>query len=117
VVRESINPLPCPRGRAAKGTTLGATACLNQKVLRTDSAINARARSISRLLRDRTGKERFLAAEKAWAAYRQASCTSVADVYRTGSARPVVFADCLVRRNRVHLEELASFDDFLSGIY
>ena len=113
VIRESINPRPCPRSRAARGSTLGATACLNQKVLRTDAAINARARSIFRLLRDRTGKERFVAAEKAWAAYREASCTSVADVYRGGSARPVAFADCVVRRNRVHLKELASFDAFL----
>jgi uncharacterized protein YecT (DUF1311 family) len=116
-INEGINPLPCPRGRAARGTTLGATACLNQKVLRTDAAINTRARSIFRLLRDRTGRERFLVAEKAWAAYRKASCTSVADVYRGGSARPVALAVCLVRRNRVHLKELTSFDDFLSGVH
>jgi uncharacterized protein YecT (DUF1311 family) len=113
VIGESINPAPCPRGRAARGTTLGATACLNKRVLRTDAEIDARAFTIFRLLRERTLKQRFLAAEKVWAMYRQASCTSVADVYSGGSARPVMFADCLVRRNKAHLEELASFEDFL----
>ena len=85
-------------------------------VLRTDAAINARARSIFRLLRERTLRRKFLAAEKAWAVYRKASCTSVADVYSGGSARPVAFADCVVRRNRVHVKELTSFDEFLSGL-
>jgi hypothetical protein len=37
VIRESINPLPCPRSRAARTTTLGARACLNKLVLRTDA--------------------------------------------------------------------------------
>jgi uncharacterized protein YecT (DUF1311 family) len=112
-IRGSIDPLPCPRTRAARGTTLGATACLNKRVLRTDADIDARTRTIFLLLRERTLKQRFRAAEKAWAVYREASCTSVADVYSCGSARPVLFADCLVRRNRAHLEELASFEDFL----
>jgi uncharacterized protein YecT (DUF1311 family) len=117
VIREQFTLLPCPRSRAARGTTVGAEGCLEKEILRTDAAINARAGSIFRLLRERTSKERFLAAEKAWALYRKASCTSVADVYSGGSARPVAFADCVVRRNRVHLKELTSFNDFLSGIY
>jgi uncharacterized protein YecT (DUF1311 family) len=117
VIRESINPLPCPRGRAARQTTLGARACLNKAILRTDAAINARAKAIFRMLRDRTGKVRFLAAERAWLAYRTASCTSVADVYRGGSAQPVAFADCVVRRNRAHLNDLVSVHDFLRRIH
>jgi uncharacterized protein YecT (DUF1311 family) len=117
VIRESINPLPCPSNRAAKATTLGARACLNKIVLRTDAAINARTKAIFHLLRDRTGKKRFLAAERAWLSYRTASCGSVADVYRGGSARPIAFADCVVRRNRVHFKDLTSFNDFLRGIH
>jgi uncharacterized protein YecT (DUF1311 family) len=117
VIRESINPLPCPRSRAARQTTLGARACLNKVILRTDAAINARTKAIFRLLRDRTGKIRFLAAERAWLSYRTASCRSDADVYRGGSAQPILFADCVVRRNRTHLKDLASVNDFLRRIH
>jgi uncharacterized protein YecT (DUF1311 family) len=116
VISESINPLPCPRNRRARQTTLGARACLNKVILRTDAAINARTKAIFRLLRDRTGKMRFLAAERAWLSYRTASCRSEADVYRGGSAQPILFADCVVRRNRTHLKELGSINDFLRRI-
>lgn len=107
VIEEEFTPLPCPRGRAAR-TTVGAEGCLEKKILRTDARINSQARVIFRLLRDTTAKRRFVAAERAWLAYRRASCTSVADVYRGGSAEPVAFADCVLTRNREHLDELAS---------
>ena len=81
---------------------------MEKKILRTDARINSQARVIFRLLRDTTAKRRFVAAERAWLAYRRASCTSVADVYRGGSAEPVAFADCVLTRNREHLDELAS---------
>jgi uncharacterized protein YecT (DUF1311 family) len=65
------------------------------------------------LLRDTTEKRRFLAAEKAWLAYRKASCTSAADIYRGGSAQPVAFATCVGDRHLTHLRELASFERVL----
>jgi len=117
LIREQFTPLPCPRSRAARQSTVGSEGCLEKEILRTDAEINTRASAIFRLLRDRAGKERFLAAENRWAAYRRASCESLAGVYSGGSAGPVAFADCVVRRNRVHLKELASFKDFLSRIY
>jgi uncharacterized protein YecT (DUF1311 family) len=108
VIKEEFTPLPCPKSRAARETTIGLEGCAEQKILRTDARIDARARVIFRLLRDTTAKRRFAAAERAWLAYRRASCTSVADVYRGGSAQPVAFADCVLTRNREHLDELAS---------
>jgi uncharacterized protein YecT (DUF1311 family) len=65
------------------------------------------------LLRDMTAKRRFLAAEKAWLAYREASCTTVADVYRGGSAQPLAYGTCVGSRNVQHLSELASFERLL----
>jgi len=116
VIKELFTPLPCPSSPAARRTTIGLEGCAERLILRTDTEINARTRAIFRLLRDMTAKKRFLAAERAWLAYRKLSCTSVADVYRGGSAEPVAFADCLVDRNKEHLKELASFERFLRRI-
>jgi uncharacterized protein YecT (DUF1311 family) len=112
-IEEQFTPLPCPRSRTARGSTLGAEACAEHRILRTDAAINARAAAIFGLLRDEAARRRFVAAERAWLAYRKASCTSVADVYRGGSAEPVAFADCVAQRNVQHLRDLAPFEAFL----
>jgi uncharacterized protein YecT (DUF1311 family) len=100
--------------RAARGTTVGLEGCTEQATLRTDAQINARAKAIFRLSGDITRK--FVAAEKAWLTYRQAGCTSVADVYRGGSAQPVAFGACVASRNKQHLKELASIEAFLGQI-
>jgi uncharacterized protein YecT (DUF1311 family) len=113
VIREQFTPLPCPRSRVARQTTIGAEGCLERRILRTDAGIDARTRAIFGLLRDRTARRRFLVAERAWLRYRRASCRSVADVYRGGTAQPVAFAQCVVDRNRQHLEDLAPFEAFL----
>jgi hypothetical protein len=84
--------------------------------LRTDAQIDARARAIFRLVGDTTGRRKFLAGETAWLVYRQASCNSVADVYRGGTAQPLAFGACVVSRNRQHLKELAGFEGFLKQI-
>jgi uncharacterized protein YecT (DUF1311 family) len=106
VIEERFTPLPCQRGRAAR-TTVGAEACLEKEILRTDSEINARVRRIFRSLPDAIAKRKFVAAEHSWLVYREARCRSVADLYRGGTAEPVLYADCVVTRNRRHLEELA----------
>jgi uncharacterized protein YecT (DUF1311 family) len=115
-IEEQFTPSPCPRSAAARGTTIGAEACAEQRILRTDAAIDREEAAIFRLLRDVVAKQRFLAAEHAWLDYRKASCTSVADVYRGGTAQPVAYAECVVTRNREHLRELASFQAFLRRI-
>jgi uncharacterized protein YecT (DUF1311 family) len=113
VIREEFTPLPCPRKPAARGATVGQLGCAEQKILRTDAQINARTKVIFARL-DVTGKRLFLAAERAWLAYRKASCDSVADsYYRGGSERPVLFAVCVAERNVQHLKELRAFQNLL----
>jgi uncharacterized protein YecT (DUF1311 family) len=107
VIREQFTPLLCPRGRAA-GTTLGSEACLERQILRTDAEINARVRTIFRSLRDAIAKRKLVAAERSWLVYRKARCRSVADLYRGGTAQPVLYADCVVTRNREHLQEMVN---------
>jgi uncharacterized protein YecT (DUF1311 family) len=115
VIEEPFTPLPCPRTRAARGTTLGAVGCAQRKILHTDAVINRRAKAIFGLLRDRTAKRRFVAAERAWLAHRKATCTSEADVYRGGSAQDVAFATCVATRNVEHVEQLAAFERLVRG--
>jgi uncharacterized protein YecT (DUF1311 family) len=83
----------------------------------TDAEINANARSIFHLLRDDTARGEFIAAEKAWLAYREKSCTSVADVYRGNSAQAVFFSYCVVTHNKEHLKEIVSFERFLRRVH
>jgi uncharacterized protein YecT (DUF1311 family) len=113
VIKESFSSLPCPAGRAARQTTVGAEGCLEQRILRTDAAINMRVRTILGLVGDRVAKRRFIAGERAWRAYRQKGCETVADVYRGGSAQPLAFASCELARNRTHVRELAAFEEVL----
>ena len=109
VIKEGFTPRPCPRSRAARQTTLGAEACLERQILKTDAAINKQVRSIFGLLLDVLAKRRFVSGEKAWRTYRTKSCVSEADVYRGGTAEPLAFADCVVRRNRQHIADLKYF--------
>jgi uncharacterized protein YecT (DUF1311 family) len=107
VIKEQFTPLPCPRGRAAR-TTIGSESCLDKQILRTDSEINARVRTMFRALPDAIARRKFVAAERSWLVYRETSCRSVSDLYRGGTAAPLLDADCVVTRNREHLDELAS---------
>jgi uncharacterized protein YecT (DUF1311 family) len=100
----------------ARRTTLGAEGCAEKAILLTDAAINRRANNIFRLLGDRTAKEWFVAAERAWLSYRKKICISISDVYRGGSAEPLAFTTCVRDRNPRHLEELASFERYLHRI-
>jgi uncharacterized protein YecT (DUF1311 family) len=72
--------------------------------------LNRDAKAIFELLRDRTARARFVAAETAWRAYREKTCTSVADIYRGGTVEPLSFAACKAGHNRLHLREVAAFE-------
>jgi uncharacterized protein YecT (DUF1311 family) len=113
VIKEKFTQQPCPSKPVTQRTTIEAKRCAGNEILRTDRQINARAKVIFWLRRSTTGKKLFVAAEKAWLAYRSASCESIADVYRGGSAQPILFLTCVVERNTQHLKELASFESLL----
>ena len=112
-IKESFTPLGCPSSRAGRQTTVGAEGCLEVRILRIDSLLNVRAKAVFGLLRDRPAKAKFVAAERAWHAYREATCASVADIYRGGTAEPVAVAACKLARNRIHLREVAAFEQSL----
>lgn len=108
VIRESFTPLPCT-GKPDHRTTLQQEGCAEHQILRSDSRINAIARSIFARLSDRASEERFIAAQRAWLNYRHADCSSVSDVFEGGSQAPVLYAQCEVARNGERIKDLNAF--------
>jgi uncharacterized protein YecT (DUF1311 family) len=103
--RQRFTPvLPCPRKPV---TTLDLEGCAERDIVRTDAAIDARARAVFSLL-DAKGRRTFVTAERAWLAYRRASCMVESSKYAGGSIEPVIFGVCVVKKNRSHLAELAA---------
>lgn len=109
VITEPFTPLPCPKDPAERQTTLGIKACLAQRILRSDAKINTLVKAIFGKQPDDTGRRKVIAAEKAWLTYRDAACSSEADVYRGGTAQPVAYLTCTAVRNDTHAKELSAF--------
>ena len=115
VIRESFTVLPCP---ANPHTTLELEGCAEHRILRSDGAINTRVRTIFLLVeRTRTAGAvaRFVRGERAWLAYRRATCESRADVFEGGTAAGLVAANCVAGANAAHLRELRIFERNLRG--
>jgi uncharacterized protein YecT (DUF1311 family) len=107
VINEKFTLLPCP---PKPKTTRDFEGCAEERIVRTDRAINERAKAIFSRLRSRAAADRFVRGERAWLRYRQAACRSRADVYEGGSAAGVVFAECVATKNAAHLKELTAFE-------
>jgi uncharacterized protein YecT (DUF1311 family) len=111
-IRESLTPLPCP---AKPKTTLQLEACAGQRILRTDAEINHRVRTIWGLLKTHPARARFAAAERAWLAYRRASCSSLGDAFKGGTLAKIKYAECVGDVNRQHIRQLIQFETALRG--
>jgi uncharacterized protein YecT (DUF1311 family) len=104
VIHEVFTPLPCPKKQVS---TLDIEACTEQAILATDKKIDAQVAAIFKLLRA-DARAGFVKGEKAWLAYRKASCDAEASRYAGGTLAGVVAAGCTAQRNRTHLADLAS---------
>ena len=116
VISEGFTLLPC----TANKTTIGLEGCAEYRIVRSDRAINRRARTIFFLLRrgnSSAAQLRFVRGERAWLRYRRALCASRSDLYEGGSAAGVVFAECEVAKNMAHLRELERFERLLRRRY
>jgi uncharacterized protein YecT (DUF1311 family) len=97
----------CPR---RPSTTVDLKACASERSARLEEQIQERARSISSRLGSRA-QARLMRAERAWDTYRAAKCESRSDYYgEDGSARGVLFLDCLADEAADHLRELEAFE-------
>ena len=71
------------------------------------------ARTIFARLFDDASRRRFIAAQKAWLAYRSADCTSESDRYEGGTLAGLVAASCTADRSAQRLKDLSSFEKLL----
>jgi uncharacterized protein YecT (DUF1311 family) len=104
VIHEPFTPLPCP---IHPDTTVDVEGCQERRILRTDRAIDVDVRAIFRLLRMQSARSAFVNGERSWLQYRRRSCTAEASFYAAGSAKPVAYLTCTLRKNRAHLVDLA----------
>ena len=108
VIKETFALQPCP-GKGKERTTSDLIGCAQREILRTDALINAQAKVVFGLLHTDAARTRFVQAEKAWLAFRKASCLSESDVHEGGSLSAVDFLNCAGTRNVQHLADLRAF--------
>jgi uncharacterized protein YecT (DUF1311 family) len=113
-IHEPFTPLPCT-GKPAQRTTVEQEGCAEQQILKSDKRIDALDGVIVGDLGSAAAKRRFIAAHKAWLAYRRAYCTSRSDVTPGGTEAPVLAATCAVALNAQHIKDLRAFADELSA--
>jgi len=111
VIHEPFKALPCP---LHPDTTVDVVGCQEHRVLRTDRAIDRRARAIFRLLRTDNARSTFVAGERSWLQFRRRSCSAEASHVATGSAHAVALLTCELQRNRSHLADLAATQQALA---
>jgi uncharacterized protein YecT (DUF1311 family) len=105
VIHEPFTALPCP---LHPDTTIDVIGCQEHRVLRTDHAIDTRARGILRLLRTENGRSTFVSGERGWLQYRRQSCSAEASHVVDGKARAVALLTCTLQRNTSHLADLTA---------
>jgi uncharacterized protein YecT (DUF1311 family) len=105
VIHEPFTPLPCP---IHPDTTMDVEGCQERRILRTDRAIDVDVRAVFRLLRTQSARSSFVNGERSWLHYRRQSCTAEASFYAGGSAKPVAYLNCTLRKNRAHLVDLTA---------
>ncbi len=103
VIHEPFTALPCP---IRPDTNIDIEGCQEHRILRTDRAIDAQVRTIFRLLRTQSARLLFVTGERDWLHYRRASCAAEASRYAGGTAAPVAYLSCSLRKNKSHLADL-----------
>jgi len=105
-------PLPCPDAKNP-ATTVEMKGCAQREILRIDKLIDALAKTIFSRLQGDGARRRFVKAQKAWFAYRQADCASVSDKFQGGTLAAVTALQCSAERNVQHVKEIRAFDRLL----
>ena len=110
MIHESFTVLPCT-GKPRSRTTLELEGCAEHQILKTDKSIDALETTIFHLLGTDSARRDLIAAARAWLNYRHSDCLSRSDVYQGGTLAGVVFADCVVARNKQRIKDLTTFEN------
>jgi uncharacterized protein YecT (DUF1311 family) len=95
--------LPCPKNPVS---TVDQEGCAERALLRSDAKVDAVAARIWTAL-PAAGRSSFARGERAWLAYRAASCEAETAKYAGGTLQPVAYLGCELSRNAAHLTDLA----------
>src|SRR3569832_804817 len=87
----SFSVLPCP---LLPYSTVDVVGCQEHRVLRTDRAIDAQAKTILGLLRTEGARSSFVAGGRSWLHYRRRLCSAEASRTAGGTAHAVALLDC-----------------------
>lgn len=113
VIKEKFTPLPCS-GVPKNRTTLQMEGCAERDILRTDATINRLYKTIFNQLATTSARRDFVAAARAWLAFRRADCLSVSDLFQGGTEAAVLDAQCAAERNRERIKDLSKLHNDLS---
>lgn len=86
---------PCMENQEGGSTTIGMTECMGRETAWWDSQLNVHYAS----LKESLGPDLFASlrdAQRAWIAYRDASCGFEYDLWSEGTIRSIVFASCML---------------------
>jgi uncharacterized protein YecT (DUF1311 family) len=111
VIHEPFTALTCP---IRPDTNIDLQGCEEHRILRTDRAIDAQVKTIFRLLRTQSARVSFVTGEHDWLHFRRASCSAEASHYAGGTAEPVAYLSCSLRKNKAHLADLTIMRKALS---
>jgi uncharacterized protein YecT (DUF1311 family) len=92
---------PCPNAV----TTLDMARCFSKAKASSDEKLTALYKKVLSKL-DGDDAERLKNAQRLWAEYREANCSSERALYQGGSAAPVVYVACLDAMTRARTREL-----------
>jgi uncharacterized protein YecT (DUF1311 family) len=98
--------LPCKKG---DNSTPGLEGCAEHRVLKSDGQIDRLNSSISSELVGTRTKREFVAAHRAWLAYRNADCNSLSSIYEGGTLTSLAYIECLESRNERRIRDLREF--------
>ena len=81
------------------------TQCARRDYQTADALLNQAYRRLAAMLDDEK-KTQLKEAQTAWLKYRDSNCEFVADEFKGGSMRPMIYADCLGDMTKKRTDEL-----------
>jgi uncharacterized protein YecT (DUF1311 family) len=103
VAQRKKKPQPCEDAQSQAEMNI----CWGKEYKKADVALNEVYRQLMGMLDDEQ-KPQLKEAQTAWLKYRDANCEFVADQYKGGSIRPMIYAICLADVTNNRTNELRS---------
>ncbi|MHB8378381.1 MAG: lysozyme inhibitor LprI family protein [Acidimicrobiales bacterium] len=108
VIKESFTHLECNQS-----STMGLEGCAEVRLLSADRRVNQEVRLLFQVMKTKSQKRKFVAAENVWLTSRTADCQSESTAYQGGTLAPVEYGLCEVGEDQARSAMLHSYFDLL----